>query len=144
MKRCCARRCIPTEVQGWTVIHTKKQLRRAIRKETKPPKGFGQWLITLEQRRISEDIGLFRVEAEIDGKLQWSAAVSVNLPEAKKFDSTGREIVSEWDRIALGKSLFNVFTLETRGKSVVEVAKGWLKRSFEEGKIQDIIPFVKG
>lgn len=126
------------------MTHTKKQLRRAIRKETKPQKGFSQWLITLEQRKISEEVGLFRVEAELDGKLQWSGAVSVNLPETKKFDPTGREIPSDWDKVAPGKSLFNVFTLETRGKSVVEVAKGWLKRSFEEGKIQDIIPFVKG
>ncbi len=127
-----------------TTKQIKKELLKAIRKETKPPKGFGQWVLILEHRRVSETVGLFRVEAELDGKPEWSGAASVNLPEAKKFSQDGKELQSEWDKVAPGESLFNVFTLELRGKSLIESAKGWIKRSFEEGKIQDLLPFVKG
>jgi len=122
----------------------KRQLLKVIRKETKPPKGFGQWVLILERRRLSENLGLFRVEAELDGKPEWSGAASVSLPEAKKVGPDGTELPGEWNNIAVGQSGFNVFTLELRGKSVMESAKGWIKRSFEDGKIQDFIPFVKG
>jgi hypothetical protein len=123
---------------------TKKQLLKVIRKETKAPKGFGQWVIVLERRRLSEKLGLLRLEAELDGKSEWSGSMSVALPEAKKFGPDGKELPGEWDNIAPGESGFNIFTLELRGKTLLESAKGWIKRSFENGKIQDVIPFVKG
>ncbi len=124
-------------------MQSKKQLLRAIRKETKPPKGFGQWLLILEHRRVSKDIGLLVLEAQLDGKAQWSGSMSVNLPEQKKFGPDGSELPGEWDTIGVGQSRFNVFTLELRGKSVMEMAKDYIKRSFEEGKIQDLIPWGK-
>lgn len=125
-------------------MQSKKQLLRVIRKETRPPKGFGQWVIILEHRRLSDTVGLFRVEAHNDKKLEWSGAISVNLPEPKKFGPDGKEVVSDWEKLASGQSSFNVFTLEMRGKSVVEMAKGWIKRSLEDGKIQDVLTLVKG
>ena len=70
--------------------------------------------------------------------------MSVNLPEPKKFGPDGQELPGEWDNIPPGESAFNVFTLELRGKSLIESAQGWIKRSFENGKIQDLLPFVKG
>ena len=70
--------------------------------------------------------------------------MSVNLPETTKFGPHGEHLPGDWDRVPPGKSAFNVFTLELRGKSLIESAKGWIKRSFENGKIQDILPFVKG
>lgn len=123
---------------------TKKQLLKAIRKETKPAKGFGQWVLVLERRRLSEAVGLLRLEAELDGKPEWSGSMSVSLPEPKKFGPDGRQLPGEWDNVAPGESAFNVFTLELRGKSLIESAKGWIKRSFDNGKIQDLLPFVKG
>lgn len=125
------------------VKQTKKQLLKIIRKETKPPKGFGQWVIVLERRRLSESLGLVVLEAELDGKPEWSGSMSVGLPEAKKFGPEGKELPSEWDAIAPGESGFSVFTLELRGKTLIESAKGWIKRSFEDGKIQDLLTFFK-
>lgn len=122
----------------------KKQLLKAIRKETKPPKGFGQWVLILERRRLSESVGLLRMEAELDGKSEWSGTVSVNLPEQKKFGPNGNELPGDWDNIAPGQSAFNLITLELRGKSLMESVKAWVKRSFEDGKIQDFLPLVKG
>jgi len=124
-------------------MQSKKKLLSAIRKETKPPKGFGQWVVIIEHRRISENIGLLLGEAQLDGKLQWSGSISVNLPEQKKFGPDDKEIQGEWETLNPGQSRFNVLTLEMRGKSIAELIKGFLKRSFEEGKIQDIIPFGK-
>lgn len=126
------------------VKQAKKQLLKLIRKETKAPKGFGQWVLILERRRLSENVGLLRVEAELDSKPEWGGSMSVNLPEPKKLGPDGKELPGEWDNIALGQSAFNVFTIELRGKSLLESAKGWIKRSFENGKIQDVLPFVKG
>lgn len=62
-------------------MQSKKKLLSAVRKETKPLKGFGQWIVVLEHRRISESIGLLLAEAQLDGKTQWSGSISVNLPE---------------------------------------------------------------
>jgi hypothetical protein len=125
-------------------MQSKKQLLRKIRKETRPPKGFGQWVLVIEHRRISEQIGLLVLEAQLDGKHQWSGSMSANLPEQKKYGPDGKEIQSEWETLGAGESRFNVLTFEMRGKSVVELAKGFIKRSFEEGKIQDILLWGKG
>ena len=122
----------------------RKQLLKAIRKETRPPKGFGQWVLIVERRRLSENLGLLRVEAELDGNPEWSGSMSAALPEAKKFAPDGKELPGDWDNIAPGESGFHIFTLELRGKTLIESVKGWIKRSFEDGKIQDFIPFVKG
>jgi len=123
--------------------HSKRQLLKIIRKASRPPKGFGQWVLVLERRRLSDKLGLLRVEAELDGKAEWSGSISVGLPEAKKFGPDGTVIPGEWENIAIGESGFNVFTLELRGKSLIESAKGWLKRSFDEGKIQDVISLLR-
>ena len=125
-------------------MRTKKQLLRAIREQTKPPKGFGQWILVLEHRRLTADVGLLLVEAQLDGKNEWSGSISVNLPEQKKFGPDGREIPSDWEKLAPGQSLHNVLTFEMRGKSLVELAKGFIKRSVEEGKLQDLLPWGKG
>jgi hypothetical protein len=125
-------------------MQSKKKLLLAIRKETRPPKGFGQWVLIIEHRRISEDLGLLRVEAQLNGKLEWSGSISVNLPEQKKFGPDGKEIQSDWETLAVGQSRYNVLTFEMRGKSITELAKGFIKRSLEDGKIQDILPWGKG
>lgn len=122
----------------------RKELLKTIRKETRPPKGFGQWVLVLERRRQSETLGLLRLDAESDGKPEWSGSMSVALPEAKKFGPDGNELPGDWDNIAPGESKFNIFTLELRGKTLMESAKGWIKRSFDDGRIQDLFLFVKG
>lgn len=131
-------------MRGLGAMKTKKQLLRAIRKETKPQKGFGQWVLVLEHRRVSENVGLLLVEAQLNGKTEWSGSMSVNLPEQKKYGPDGRELPGDWEALAIRQSRYNVFTFEMRGKSILEVAKTFIKRSFEEGKLQDIIPWGKG
>ena len=120
---------------------SKKQLLQKVRKETKPQKGFSQWVVVLERKRLTADTGLLRLEAQLDGKAEWSGSISIALPEQTKFAADGREIPSEWDAISIGQAKFNVFTLEVRGKTVGELVKGFLKRSVEEGKIQDLLPW---
>ncbi len=125
-------------------MQSKKQLLRVIRKETKPPKGFGQWLLVIEHRRITDTLGLLLVEAQLDGKNEWSGSITVNLPEQKKSAPDGQEIPSDWEKIAPGESRYNILTFEMRGKSIVELTKGFFKRSIEEGKLQDLLPWGKG
>ena len=125
-------------------MQSKKRLLSAIRKETKPLKGFGQWIVVLEHRRISEGLGLLLAEAQLDGKIQWSGSISVNLPEKTKFGPDGKAIPGEWETLEPGQSRFNLITAEIRGKSIVELVTGFKKRSFEDGKIQDFFPFGKG
>lgn len=122
-------------------MQTKKQLLKAIRRETKPGKGFDQWVLIIEHRCVSAELGLVVVEAQLAGKTQWSGSASVNLPETRKRAPDGAELPSEWDAIGPGKSRYNVLTLELRGKSIMEMAKGFVKRSLEEGKIQDLLPW---
>ncbi len=126
------------------IVQSKRELLRKVRDETKPPKGFGQWVVTLERKRLSHEIGLFRLEAQLDGKLQWSGSFSVNVLEERKFGPDGNEIPNDWDRLAPGHSSYNVLTFEMRGKSMIELIKNFAVRSLEEGKIQDILPWGKG
>jgi hypothetical protein len=121
----------------------KKQLLRTVRKATKPKKGFDQWVLTIERRKLTPDVGLFRVEAEFNGRPEWSGSVSVTLPEAKRFGPDGAELPSEWDQLAVGASAFNVLTAEVRGRTIVETAMGWIKRTFEEGSAKDVFPFLR-
>jgi hypothetical protein len=122
-------------------LTSKKQLLQKIRRETRPQKGFNQWIFVLERRRLAEDAGLLLGEAQLNGKVEWSGSVSIPLPEKKKFSPTGQELPGEWDDIAPGKSKFNVFTFEMRGKTVADTIKGFFKRSLEEGKLQDLLPW---
>lgn len=69
--------------------------------------------------------------------------MSVNLPEQKKYGPDGKELPGEWELLAVRHSRYNVFTFEMRGKSVLEAAKAFIKRSVEEGKLQDILPWGK-
>lgn len=46
--------------------------------------------------------------------------------------------------LAPGQSRFNVLTFEIRGKSTMELTKGFFKRSLEEGKLQDLLGIGKG
>ena len=69
--------------------------------------------------------------------------MSIALPEAKKVGPDGKELPGDWDNIPSGESGFNVFTLELRGKTLIETAKRWIKRSFEDCRLQDFLPFVK-
>lgn len=124
-------------------MHSKKKLLGTIRRETKPPRGFGQWILVIERRCVSESVGLLRVEAQLDGKLEWSGSVSIDLPEQKKYGPDAKEIQSEWETLEVGQSRFNILTFEMRGKSVAELVKGYIKRSLEEGKIQDLLSWGK-
>jgi hypothetical protein len=125
--------------------HSKKQLLRAIRKESKPPKGFGQWIAIIEARRVSEHLGLIRLEWYSNSKLEWSAGLSVNLPQVKVVSPDGKEIAAsiEWDKLGPGESTFNVLTCEMRGKSIWEATQGFFRRSLSDARIQDFLPWIK-
>src|SRR5258708_18289526 len=69
---------------------TKKALVRTILKQTKPPKGFIQSYFVFGQRRVSEDIGLLRLEGCDTNKLSWRASPSVNAPPGKTYVADGR------------------------------------------------------
>ncbi len=72
---------------------TKKALVRTILKQTKPPKGFIQSYFVFEQRRVSEDIGLLRLEGYDKNKLSWSGSLSVNVPQGKTYGADGRRLL---------------------------------------------------
>ena len=124
---------------------SKKQLLRAIRKETRPQKGFGQWIFIFEAKKVTDALGLIRVEGYSDKRLEWSGSLSVNLPQAKTFGPDGKELAGqvEWDKLTAGESTHCVLTMEMRGKTLWEGAKDMVKRSVAEGKLQDIFPLAK-
>ena len=97
-------------------MQSKKQLLAAIRKGTKPPKGFSQWVLILEHRKLSDSVGLMVVEAQLNGKPEWSGSFSANLPEKPKFGPDGAELPGEWSDLKSGQSRYNVLTFEIRGK----------------------------
>jgi hypothetical protein len=120
---------------------TKKELLRAIRKETKPPTGFGQWVIIFEAKKLTQNLGLIRLEGYSDKRLEWSGSLSIPLPQAKTYGPDGREQTPSpnWDTLVVGASRYSVLTMEMRGKTLWEGAKGLMKRSISEGKIQDFL-----
>ena len=124
---------------------SKKQLLRTIRKETKPPKGFNQWVVILEAKKLSLELGLLRAEAYSDKRLEWSGSLSVSLPQPKNFAPDGRELpqTPDWDKLAVGQSSYTTLTTEMRGKTFFEGVKDFAKRSLGEGKAQDFLPLSK-
>ena len=96
------------------MLPSKKELLRAIRKETRPPAGFGQWVIIFEAKKLTEDLGLVRLEGYSDKRLEWSGSLSIPLPQAKTFGPDGKELTPSpnWDTIAVGASRFSVLTME--------------------------------
>ncbi len=87
-------------------LKSKKQLLSAIRRETKPAKGFGQWIVVLEHRRVSENVGLLVVDAQLNGKTEWSGSMSVNLPEQKKYGPDGKALPSGWETLSVGQGRY--------------------------------------
>src|SRR5436853_22569 len=111
-----------TNLRGWSVRRSKKQLLRTIRNETKPPKGFNQWVVILEAKKLSDELGLLRVEAYSDKRLEWSGSLSMKLPQPKSYGPDGKELpqTPDWDKLAVGESTYTTLTAEMRGKSFVE------------------------
>lgn len=127
-------------------MQSKKQLLRAVLRESRPPKGFGQWILIFEARRLSDSLGLVRLEGYTDKKLEWSGGLSMNLPQPATVGPDGKEVTGSinWEKLEPGQSRFSVLTFEMRGKSLLEEAKGFFERSFKEGKFQDFLPWFKG
>ncbi len=65
----------------------------------------------------------------MDGKTQWSGSISFKLPEKTQFGPAGKAIPGEWETIERGQSLFNMITVEIRGKSIMEPVTSFMKRS---------------
>ena len=117
-----------------------------MRKETRPPKGFTQWYFILEQRRLTDDLGVARLEGYENSKLDWSGGLSVNIPKERMIGPDGKELplAGDWDKIPVGQSTFMMLTFESRGKTMWENVGGFVKRSFSEGKLQDLFSLPWG
>ena len=127
-------------------MQSKKHLVRMMRKETRPPKGFTQWYFILEQRRLTDDLGVARLEGYENSKLDWSGGLSVNIPKERMIGPDGKELplAGDWDKIPVGQSTFMMLTFESRGKTMWENVGGFVKRSFSEGKLQDLFSLPWG
>ena len=119
---------------------TKEEIMQIL-KEENPPVGeinqYNQLFLIIEFKKINERIGI--IKGELYGNEQLEYRGSILLPLFK----TEADQQSTWNSIEVGKSIFYGMSFDTRELGLTEKVGDFIGRSFEEGKIQDFIPFLR-
>lgn len=118
----------------------KRQLLRALKHEHARGRRaveYQRFTVLVEIKRVSQQLGLVKCEY-YDGTTP-SFVGSLLAPISA---STGQP--STWDGLAEGASRYFGIALDTREKSFREQVGGFMKRTFEEARLQDFLPWAKG
>lgn len=120
---------------------TKKELIKILKKEQQGLKNYAGIIIVLEQKRISEELGILKAEYYDGNKIEYTGGITVSL--GKSGESEPSNNISPWDKLKPGQSEYIGIYLQARGKSVAEKIGQFIKRSIEESKLQDVIHLIK-
>src|SRR6266481_6247624 len=109
----------------------KRELIKRLKKERVKGEKFDHHFAIIEQKKVTDSLGLLKVEWYQGDKLHGSA--SFMFPLEKTDDSEA----DQWSKLQIGENRFYGVTLDLKSKSLTELASGFFRRSFEEGKLQD-------
>jgi hypothetical protein len=116
---------------------TKKELLSLFKKESPEKQKYKQFQIIFELKKVKQNVGLIRLEIYEGGKQEFCA--SVFLPINKPVVG---QAPTAWDGMKVGKSQVFGLVIDSREQSLLEKVKGFFIRSFEQGKLQEFIPFL--
>lgn len=115
----------------------KSEVLKALKKERPKTGKFNHHMVLIEQKKISEKLGMLRFEWYADDKLEGSGSFAFpiqNQPGAAN---------DTWANLPIGQSEFFGFSIDFKAKTLSQMVGGFFRRSLEEGKLQDLMPFGK-
>ena len=110
----------------------KNTLVKSVMAELKPSKDYPVWVIIIEQKQIQDNFKMIQFDVYDNGRLEYQASIVTKMNENE---------YASWQLKPEGTSEISVLTLSGRGKNIFEKGKEFLSRTFEEGKLQDFLPF---
>ncbi len=115
----------------------KRELIKILKKEQEQSKQFAGAIIIVESKKISDELGILKGEIYIQDKLEYSGGMTVPIEKENGKNAAG------WEKMKVGESEYHGIFLQARGKSFLEKVAGFVKRSLEESKFQDIVRLIK-
>ena len=118
---------------------TKEEIMQIL-KEENPPfdeiNHYSQLFLIIEFKKINESIGIIKGELYGNEQLEYRGSILIPLFKTEVNQQ------SNWNSIEIGKSIFYGISFDARELGLIEKVSDFIGRSFEEGKIQDFIPFL--
>jgi hypothetical protein len=115
----------------------KSELLKALKKERPKAGKFNHNIVVMEQKKISEKLGMLRFDWYADDKLEGSGSLAFPIPNQTEGKT------DQWAKLGVGQSEFYALSLDFKAKSLAQMVGGFFRRSLEEGKLQDLLPFGK-
>jgi len=104
---------------------TKEEVIRALT-EKSDPKGFKKYILLLEHRKISSNLGLVKGELLHNNKIVLTGKMT-------QFPETQPESFN-WEKLKIGESYFEGYSLDYKGETISQLIIQGLKRSVKEGR----------
>lgn len=120
---------------------TKEEIIKALKEENPPIDSGGkynQYFLVVEIKRLTPRLGIYKGEFYHNDTLDYRG--SLLIPLSNNDTGNGNNEPSVWKSIAVGESNYYGLSLDTRELTLGEKFSQFIKRSFEEGKLQDFIP----
>lgn len=115
----------------------KQELLETLKKEQEEIKEFNGVNVVLEKKRLSLESGILKAEIYSKDKLEYAGGILMTIEKDTEQDT------ATWGKVEIGQSDYFGFYLLERGKKLKEHVVGFFSRSFKEGKIQDLLKFLK-
>lgn len=117
------------------MVDRKKELIKILKKERPKLEKAGHHVVIIEQKKVSDRLGMLRGEYYLNDKMEASGSLVFPLQQPDESHPT------VWDKMRVGDSEYYAITADLKPKPLSALLKGFIRRSLEEGKIQDLLPF---
>ncbi len=104
-------------------------------KETGSKEKYHRIILIVTMKRIDKNTGFVSGEFYQDDKMNYRGAVILPINQNLKIEN------SVWASMKVGSKNIYGFLLDSRNKTWLETVADFFKRSIEEGRVQDFIPF---
>lgn len=115
----------------------KSEILKALKKERPKTGKFNHHIVVIEQKKISEKLGMLRFEWYADDKLEGSGSFAFPI---QNQPGTANDT---WTKLPIGQSEFFAFSVDFKAKSLAQMLGGFFRRSLDEGKLQDLLQLGK-
>jgi len=106
---------------------SKREVVDLLLKEVPPSKKFEKWIVIVEHKKLSENVGLTKAEIVQNGKVVLKGGGTQHI--SKNPDGFS------WSILKHGESYFEAYYLDASKQSVVSLFKEGILKSIKEGKI---------
>jgi hypothetical protein len=129
----------PDASTGTILYPSKEEIIQILREENPPidrENKFNQLFLIVEFKKINSRIGIIKGELYINDILDYRGSFLVPLIN----DSINTQ--NQWNSMEIGASIYYGLSFDSRELCLAEKIGEFFHRSFEEGRIQDFIPFI--